>query len=108
MFTQIINGKRRCKSTTDILIASWDYIKEVLKEAGFIEVQTASPSEYIMKGCNNKVLVYVKYTGDADSTLVFLKDKDKSDQLRLSWTNQDSYTQNGNVVLDKVRDIWRK
>ena len=108
MFTKIKNGKRYCTNHCPIQLISWDYIKEILKESGFEETQKASPSEYIMKGCNGKIIVYVKFTEAFESNLIFLNDSDVSDQLKQDWTENKTFHKNGNEILDRIRALWDK
>lgn len=108
MYTRIENGKRGCiDPVPQGMLISWDYIKQILIESGFVEVQKASPSEYIMKGCNDKVLVYVKYPKTYDSTLVFLNESDKSNTIKINWEDESKYPLNGDLILEGVREMWK-
>lgn len=108
MFTKIKNGKRYCTNHSQIQIVSWDYIKEILKESGFEVIQKASPSEYIMRGCNNKIIVYVKFAEAFESNLILLNESDISDQLKQDWTDDKTFHKNGNEILDRIRELWEK
>ena len=108
MFTKIKNGKRYCTNHCPIQIVSWDYIKEILKESGFEVVQKASPSEYIMKGCNNKIIVYVKFTDAFESNIVFLNESDTADQLKQNWNDEKIFHENGDDILSRIRALWEK
>tara|TARA_Y100001970_G_C13590800_1_gene535451 strand:- start:150 stop:479 length:330 start_codon:yes stop_codon:yes gene_type:complete len=108
MFTKIEKGRRCCIEHSEILVISWDYIKEVLQESGFEVVQKASPSEYIMRGCKGKILVYVKFTSAFEATLVFLNESDESDQLRFDWSDKDKFIKNGDLILSTIRKMWEK
>lgn len=103
MFTKILNGQRQCLDNYDH-INSWSYIKGVLYECGFEETQRATSKEYIMKGCEGKVLIYVKFNTDLECTIVFLNDKDSSSQLKLNWSRD--YRENGDLILEEIRSIW--
>lgn len=103
MFTKILNGQRQCLDNYD-QIKSWNYIKGILYECGFEETQRATSKEYIMRGCEGKILIYVKFNSNTESTLVFLNDKDASSQLKLDWTHD--YKCNGNLILEEIRSIW--
>ena len=105
MFTKILNGKRYCLENYD-QINSWNYIKGILYECGFEETQRASSKEYIMRGCKGKVLIYVKYTSEKESSLVLLNDKEGSSQLKLNW--EENYRTNGDMILEAIRLIWSK
>lgn len=109
MFTKIKNGKRHCTSHFPLqILISWDYIKEILKESGFEVTQNASPSEYIMKGCNDKIIVYVKFTNAFESNIVFLNASDTSDQLKQDWTDEKIFHKNGDKILCSIRTLWEK
>ena len=108
MFTKKKNGKRYCSRYHNIPIHAWDYIKEVLKESGFRVIQKAVSSEYIMKGCEDKIIVYVKFHNleDKTSTLIFLNDQEKSEQLNLDWSKEKDFADNGDKILDMIRHLW--
>jgi hypothetical protein len=108
MYTRIKNGKRCCINPAPLgQLISWDYIKQVLIESGFIEVQTASPSEYIMRGCEGTVLVYVKFPSTYESAIVFLNESEHSNTIRLKWEDESTFAENGDCILEEVRNIWR-
>lgn len=108
MYTRILNGKRCCTDpATSGFLNSWDYIKQVLIESGFNEIQTASPSEYIMRGCKDAVLVYVKFPATFKSTIVFLNQNDKSHTIKLEWEDELKFPLNGDQILESIREVWR-
>ena len=107
MLTRIKNDKRYCLDPAKGMLISWDYIKQVLIESGFQEVQKASPSEYIMRGCNDSVLVYVKFPTTFESSIVFINSSDRSTSMKLNWTNEEDFPENGNQILEGVRGIWK-
>ncbi len=107
MYTEIKNGKRHCISNANLAISK-SYIKSVLQESGFYVVQEAGSSEFIMKGCDDHILIYVKFKDETESNLVILNSSERSSQLKLYWSNHISFTANGNRLLDEVRDLWEK
>lgn len=106
MLTQIVGSKRICLSVYLNQLKSWDYIKDLLTECGFDVIQEGSPKEYVMKGCRDKVLVYVKYLDYNHSVIVFMDDKDQSDQINIEWGDTKKYHLHGEDILTKIRDIW--
>ena len=70
--------------------------------------QKASSSEYIMKGCEDKIIVYVKFHDlkELNSTIVFLNDQEESDQLKINWSNNKDFATLGDCILDKIRSLW--
>ena len=108
MFTFKKNGKRYCSRYHNIPISAWEYIKEILTECGFSVFQRASDSEYIMRGCEDKIIVYVKFHDikELTSTLIFLNDQEDSDQLNINWSNQKEFATLGDRILDKIRSLW--
>ena len=111
MFTMKKNGKRYCSRYHNIPISAWDYIKEVLKECGFRMFQKASASEYIMKGCEDRIIVYVKFhdiTVHPSSTVILLNDKEKSDQINIKWDNESDFSNHGDLILSRIRTLWNE
>ena len=104
MFTQIINGKRKCERPNPH-IQSWDYLKGVLSDCGFAMEQTGSPKEYIMKGCGGQILIYVKFDSPAQCKVLFISDGGDNESLHLEWIPS-KYTQNGDLVLTTIRKVW--
>ena len=105
MFTQIINGKRKCE-LPDPHIHSWDYLKGILSDCGFALKQSASSKEYIMKGCKGQILIYVKFTNDTQCKVVFVSKDESHESLELEWNHRNKYRQNGDLVLISIRQVW--
>ena len=106
MFTHLSNGKRICIQQNQVF-PSWEYIKGVLVESGFVLVQEASVSEFVMKGCHNKILVYVKYIDPSESTLVFINDNGKSTQTSIEWGGCWNFHKGGEEILTCIRELWK-
>lgn len=105
MVTQIINGKRKCERP-DSHIHPWDYLKGVLSDCGFAIEQNGSPKEYIMKGCEGQILVYVKFKTDTQSKVIFVSESDRHDSLSLDWTLRSNFHNNGDRVMTSIRQVW--
>jgi hypothetical protein len=107
MFTNVVNKKRKCILLYTGHLKSWEYVKYLLIECGFEVVQEASSREYVMRGCNHKVLVYVKYPEENQSIIVFMNDKEDSDQINIKWPKSTKgYHLHGEDILTKIREIW--
>jgi len=105
MFTQIIDGKRRCERPSPH-IPSWDYLKGILSDCGFALKQSASSKEYIMKGCKGQILIYVKFNTDTQCKVVFVSKSESHESLELDWNDRTQYRQNGDLVLVAIRQVW--
>jgi|APSaa5957512576_1039674.scaffolds.fasta_scaffold19228_4 hypothetical protein len=105
MFTQRINGKRKCEHPNPH-IHSWDYLKEVLSDCGFAITQSASPKEYIMKGCKGQILIYVKFSTDTQCKVLFVSDDESHQSLDMAWTLRSRFRENGDLVLVTIRQVW--
>lgn len=106
MFTEIVNSKRVCLSVYMKNLNSWDYIKYLLTECGFETIQEASSKEYVMKGCRNKVLVYVKFPYYNYAIIIFMNATDHSDQINIKFRETKDYHIHGEEILTKIREIW--
>ena len=105
MFTQIINGKRKCERPNPH-IQSWDYLKGILSDCGFDLKQSATSKEYIMKGCKGQILIYVKFINDTQCKVVFVNKSESHDSLDLYWSLRSKYRDNGDLVLITIRQVW--
>lgn len=105
MFTQIINGKRKCERPNPH-IHSWDYLKNVLSDCGFSLQQSGSSKEYIMKGCKGQILIYVKFNTDTHCKVIFVSESETHDSLDLDWTLRSRYQENGDLTLVAIRKVW--
>lgn len=77
-----------------------------MTECGFKLVQEGSSKEYVMKGCNDRVLIYVKYPDYNHSIIVFMNDRDQSDQIHIKWRETKNFHLHGEDILTKIREIW--
>ena len=105
MFTQIKNGKRKCERPNSH-IQPWDYLKRVLSDCGFAIEQTGSSKEYIMKGCEGQILIYVKFKTDTQAKVIFVSEGDGHDSLSLDWTLRSDFHKNGDRVMSSIRQVW--
>ena len=105
MFTQIIDGKRKCDRPSP-QVHSWDYLKGVLSDCGFALEQASSSKEYSMKGCKGQILIYVKFTKDTQCKVIFVSENGNHDSLELGWDHRDRYQENGDLVLMSIRQVW--
>ena len=105
MVTQIINGKRKCERPNPH-IHPWEYLKRVLSDCGFTIEQNGSPKEYIMKGCEGQILVYVKFKTDTQAKVIFVSESDGHDSLSLDWTLRSGFRENGDRVMSSIRQVW--
>ena len=105
MFTQIINGKRQCCSP-DPYITAWNYVKGILNESGFSCVQEASSKEYVMKGCDGKIIVYVKFEEESKSKVVFINQIGTNLDVKLYWEDRKNFQSNGEFILFNIRNLW--
>jgi hypothetical protein len=107
MFTEIINDKRECLFP-DLYISAWDYLKSILDECGFCCEQSASSKEYVMKGCDNLILIYVKFNTNTESKIVFVSQNDQHQSIKVDWSDREQFHINGDFVLFNIRHLWSK
>jgi len=105
MFTQIINGKRKCERPNSHT-PPWEYIKVVLLDCGFAMEQEGSSKEYIMKGCKDLILIYVKFNTTTQCKVILVSENQTHEQLSLNWTLRSRFRENGEVVLAAIRQVW--
>jgi hypothetical protein len=105
MFTEIKNGKRCCQYPS-LYITPWDYLKAVLNESGFVDQQKASSREYIVKGCDNKILIYVKFNTEEMCKIVFVTECGENQSCDIYWEHRGNFHENGDFVLFNIRQIW--
>lgn len=105
MFTQVINGKRKCDRPSP-QVKSWDYLKGVLSDCGFAIEQEGSSKEYIMKGCNGQILIYVKFHNDTQCKVILVSENETNESLSLDWNLRSKYSENGDLVMVAIRMMW--
>ena len=105
MFTQIINGKRKCEFPNPH-IQSWDYLKGVLLDCGFTMEQEGSSKEYIMKGCKGQILIYIKFHTITQCKVILVSENQNHESLSLTWNPRSRFRENGDFVLVAIRQVW--
>jgi hypothetical protein len=105
-YTKIVNGKRVCLPIREHISAK-QYLRTILSECGFHLKLVIEDEVYYTKWCVLRV-TWEYVSPSLYKTIVVATNPKNGDDLSicLSWSHPKSFCDDGNILLDLIREAW--